>query len=62
MEQPRLWRLAAGFGAGYRRITDKQQLIEALKEDIKGKQPIIYEVDEADKFLLEMGKTFTCFG
>lgn len=53
--------LATGFGAGYRRITDKQQLLDALQTDIKGKQPIIYEVDEADDFLTEMGKTFTCF-
>lgn len=61
IKTPNFERLGAGFGAGYRRITDKQQLIEALKEDIKGKQPIIYEVDEADAFLLEMGKGFTCF-
>lgn len=53
--------LAAGFGAGYRRITDKQQLLEALQQDLGGQQPMIYEVDEADAFLLEMGKGFTCF-
>ena len=53
--------LAAGFGAGYRRITAKQQLLAALKEDIIGKQPFIYEVDEADEFLTDMGKTFRCF-
>ena len=61
IKTPNFEPLAAGFGAGYRRITDKQQLLDALKEDIKGKQPIIYEVDEADDFLVEMGKTFTCF-
>lgn len=53
--------LAAGFGAGYRRITAKQQLLDALQEDIKGKQPVIYEVDEADEFLTEMGHSFTYF-
>ena len=61
IKTPNFEPLAAGFGAGYRRITAKQQLLDALKEDIKGKQPIIYEVDEADEFLIEMGKTFTCF-
>ncbi|MBB3106080.1 acetolactate synthase-1/2/3 large subunit [Psychrobacter luti] len=61
IKTPNFEPLAAGFGAGYRRIKDKQQLLKALKEDIKGKQPIIYEVDEADEFLIEMGKTFTCF-
>ncbi|WP_243443567.1 thiamine pyrophosphate-dependent enzyme [Psychrobacter sp. JCM 18903] len=61
IKTPNFEPLAAGFGAGYRRITAKQQLLDALKEDIKGKQPIIYEVDEADDFLIEMGKTFTCF-
>ena len=61
IKTPNFERLAAGFSAGYRRITDKQQLLDALQEDIKGKQPIIYEVDEADAFLLEMGKGFTCF-
>lgn len=61
IKTPNFEPLAAGFGAGYRRITARQQLLDALKEDIKGKQPIIYEVDEADDFLLEMGKTFTCF-
>ena len=61
IKTPNFEPLAAGFGAGYRRIIAKQQLLDALKEDIKGKQPIIYEVDEADDFLLEMGKTFTCF-
>ena len=61
IKTPNFEPLAAGFGAGYRRITAKQQLLDALKEDIKGKQPIIYEVDEADDFLLEMGKTFICF-
>ncbi|MGB2786324.1 5-guanidino-2-oxopentanoate decarboxylase [Psychrobacter sp.] len=61
IKTPNFEPLAAGFGAGYRRITAKQQLLDALKEDIKGKQPIIYEVDEADGFLIEMGKTFTCF-
>ena len=61
IKTPNFEPLAAGFGAGYRRITVKQQLLDALKEDIKGTQPIIYEVDEADEFLLEMGKTFICF-
>ncbi|MGO3641454.1 MAG: 5-guanidino-2-oxopentanoate decarboxylase, partial [Psychrobacter sp.] len=53
--------LAAGFGAGYRRITDKQQLLAALKTDTKGKQPIIYEIDEADDFLKEIAETVTYF-
>ena len=53
--------LAAGLGAGYRRITAKQQLLDALQEDTKGKQPIIYEVDEADEFLQEIGKSFSYF-
>ncbi|WP_440824705.1 5-guanidino-2-oxopentanoate decarboxylase [Psychrobacter cryohalolentis] len=61
IKTPNFEPLAAGFGAGYRRITAKQQLLDALKKDIKGTQPIIYEIDEADEFLLEMGKTFTCF-
>ncbi len=53
--------LAAGFGAGYRRITAKQQLLDALNKDTNGKRPVIYEVDEADEFLQEMGKSFTYF-
>lgn len=53
--------LAAGFGAGYRRITDKQQLLETLQQDLGGQQPMIYEVDEADDFLAEMGESFTYF-
>lgn len=53
--------LAAGFGAGYRRITSEQQLLEALQQDIKGRQPIIYEVDEADVFIEKIGKSFTYF-
>ncbi|WP_201558129.1 5-guanidino-2-oxopentanoate decarboxylase [Psychrobacter sp. 72-O-c] len=61
IKTPNFEPLAAGFGAGYRRITGKQQLIEALQQDIKGQQPIIYEVDEADDFIAEMGKTFTYF-
>ncbi len=61
IKTPNFELLAAGFGAGYRRIIAKQQLLAALKEDIKGTQPIIYEVDEADAFLVEMGKTFNCF-
>ncbi|WP_296244527.1 MULTISPECIES: 5-guanidino-2-oxopentanoate decarboxylase [unclassified Psychrobacter] len=61
IKTPNFEPLAAGFGAGYRRITDKQQLLDALQTDIKGKQPIIYEVDEADDFLTEIGRTFTCF-
>ncbi|WP_350655795.1 5-guanidino-2-oxopentanoate decarboxylase [Psychrobacter sp. S1-30-MNA-CIBAN-0213] len=61
IKTPNFEPLAAGFGAGYRRITDKQQLLDALQTDIKGKQPVIYEIDEADDFLFEMGKTFTCF-
>ena len=61
IKTPNFEPLAAGFGAGYRRITDKQQLLDALQKDINGKQPFIYEVDEADDFLIEMGMTFTCF-
>lgn len=61
IKAPNFEPLAAGFGAGYRRITDKQQLLESLQSDIKGKQPIIYEIDEADEFLKEMGKTITYF-
>jgi len=61
IKTPNFEPLAAGFGAGYRRITAKQQLLEALETDINGKQPIIYEIDEADDFLKEMAKTFTCF-
>lgn len=61
IKTPNFEALAAGFGAGYRRINAKQQLLEALEEDISGKQPIIYEIDEADAFLIEMGKHFTCF-
>jgi acetolactate synthase-1/2/3 large subunit len=61
IKTPNFEPLAAGFGAGYRRITDKQQLLEALKTDTTGKQPIIYEIDEADEFLKEMGETVTYF-
>ncbi|WP_352259435.1 5-guanidino-2-oxopentanoate decarboxylase [Psychrobacter sp. TB55-MNA-CIBAN-0194] len=61
IKTPNFEPLAAGFGAGYRRITDKQQLLEALQQDINGKQPIIYEIDETDAFVTEMGKSFTCF-
>lgn len=61
IKTPNFEQLAQGFGAGYRRITDQQQLIEALQEDIKGRQPIIYEVNEADEFITEMGKSFTYF-
>lgn len=61
IKTPNFEPLAAGFGVGYRRITEKQQLLDALQTDMKGKQPIIYEVDEADAFLIEMGRTFTCF-
>ncbi|HSP86415.1 MAG TPA: 5-guanidino-2-oxopentanoate decarboxylase [Psychrobacter sp.] len=61
IKTPNFELLAAGFGAGYRRITAKQQLLKALKEDITGTQPFIYEVDEADEFLTEIGKTFRCF-
>ncbi|WP_201576360.1 5-guanidino-2-oxopentanoate decarboxylase [Psychrobacter okhotskensis] len=61
IKTPNFEPLAAGFGAGYRRITAKQQLLDALEKDIKGKQPIIYEVDESDAFLTEMGKSFSCF-
>jgi acetolactate synthase-1/2/3 large subunit len=61
IKTPNFEPLAAGFGAGYRRITDKQQLLDALTVDTKGKQPIIYEIDEADDFLKEMAKTVTYF-
>lgn len=61
IKTPSFESLAAGFGAAYRRITDKQQLLDALQQDIKGKQPVIYEVDETDGFLLEMGQSFTYF-
>ena len=61
IKTPNFEPLAAGFGAGYRRVTNKQQLLEALKTDTTGKQPIIYEIDEADEFLKEMGETVTYF-
>ncbi|MGP5436311.1 5-guanidino-2-oxopentanoate decarboxylase [Psychrobacter sp. 1176_08] len=61
IKTPNFEPLAAGFGSGYRRITEKQQLLDALKTDTKGKQPIIYEIDESDAFLMEMGKDFGCF-
>ena len=61
IKTPNFEPLAAGLGAGYRRITDKQQLLAALETDIKGKQPIIYEIDEADAFIQDMAQTFTCF-
>ncbi|MEN6668746.1 5-guanidino-2-oxopentanoate decarboxylase [Psychrobacter sp. B38] len=61
IKTPKFESLAAGFGAGYRRISAKQQLLDALKQDISGNQPVIYEVDEADAFLVEMAKDFTCF-
>ena len=61
IKTPNFEPLAAGLGAGYRRITDKQQLLAALEVDTKGKQPIIYEIDEADAFIQDMAQTFTCF-
>lgn len=61
IKTPNFEPLAAGFGAGYRRITGRQQLLEALQEDIKGNKPIIYEVDESDDFLAQMGQSFTYF-
>ena len=61
IKTPSFESLAAGFGAGYRRITDKQQLLGALQQDLGGQQPMIYEVDEADDFLAEMGESFTYF-
>lgn len=61
IKTPNFEPLATGFGAGYRRITTKQQLVEALQQDINGKQPIIYEVDESDEFLVEIGKTYKSF-
>ncbi|MBF4489489.1 5-guanidino-2-oxopentanoate decarboxylase [Psychrobacter sp. N25K4-3-2] len=61
IKTPHFEPLAAGFGAGYRRITEKQQLLDALQKDINGKQPFIYEIDEADDFLTEIGKDFICF-
>lgn len=62
IKTPNFESLAAGFGAGYRRITSEQQLLEALKQDITGHKPVIYEVDEADDFIEEMGKSFSYFG
>ncbi|WP_348548540.1 5-guanidino-2-oxopentanoate decarboxylase [Psychrobacter sp. KFRI-CH2-11] len=62
IKTPKFEPLAAGFGAGYRRITDKQQLLEALQTDISGKQPMVYEVDESDAFLSKMSQDFTYFG
>lgn len=61
IKTPNFEPLAAGFGAGYRRITSQQQLIEALQKDLAGQQPFIYEVDEADTFIAEMGESFTYF-
>ena len=61
IKTPNFAPLAAGFGAGYRRITAKLQLLDALEADIKGTQPFIYEVDEADEFLIDMGKAFRSF-
>ena len=62
IKTPNFEPLATGFGAGYRRITDKQQLLEALQTDISGKQPMVYEVDESDAFLSKMSQDFTYFG
>jgi len=62
IKTPNFEPLATGFGAGYRRITDKQQLLEALQTDISGKQPMVYEVDESDTFLSKMSQDFTYFG
>ncbi len=61
IKTPNFEPLAAGFGAGYRRITSQQQMLDALQEDLKGQQPFIYEVDEADAFIAEMGESFTYF-
>ncbi|WP_367104095.1 5-guanidino-2-oxopentanoate decarboxylase [uncultured Psychrobacter sp.] len=61
IKTPNFEPLAAGLGAGYRRIIAKQQLLDALQEDTQGKQPIIYEVDESDEFLKELGAVFSYF-
>jgi acetolactate synthase-1/2/3 large subunit len=61
IKTPNFEALSAGFGAGYRRITSEQQLLSALAEDVNGRQPVIYEVDEADDFLTEMGQSFQYF-
>lgn len=61
IKTPNFEALSAGFGAGYRRITSEQQLLSALAEDVNGRQPVIYEVDEADGFLTEMGQSFQYF-
>lgn len=61
IKTPNFEALSAGFGAGYRRITSKQQLLSALAQDINGRQPIVYEVDEADDFLTDMGQSFEYF-
>jgi len=61
IKTPNFEALSAGFGAGYRRITSEQQLLSALAEDVNGCQPVIYEVDEADDFLTEMGQSFQYF-
>lgn len=53
--------LAEGFGSGYRRITALEQLVDCLQKDLKGSKPVIYEVDEAEDFIKDMGKSFTYF-
>ncbi|MDO5768422.1 MAG: 5-guanidino-2-oxopentanoate decarboxylase [Psychrobacter sp.] len=53
--------LAAGFGAGYRRISSQNQLLEHLTVDLQGSRPMVYEVDEADEFLTQLGQSFEYF-
>ncbi|WP_230661529.1 5-guanidino-2-oxopentanoate decarboxylase [Psychrobacter sp. I-STPA10] len=61
IKTPHFELLATGFGAGYRRITDEQQLLAALQQDVTGRQPMIYEINEADAFIANMGTSFHYF-
>ena len=61
IKTPSFQPLATGFGAGYRRIQDKQQLLHALQQDLAGQQPMVYEVDETDDFLTDIGSSFSYF-
>lgn len=58
---PNFEHLAAGFGAGYRRISSQEQLLEHLGVDLQGSRPMVYEVDEADDFLAQLGQSFEYF-
>lgn len=52
---------AQSIGALYRRIESLQELLAAAEKDCQGRRPAVYEIDESDAFLNEIGSTFQYF-